>query len=244
VRPATGWPALPRAVQALWSCQEGGQHRLALSASISLCRALGLDLYGDFGERDRAWCEVQSTAGWWWPLRDFVMVADRPRVLHLEQVGPPGPRSHRPHCANGPAMSWPDGWALHYWHGTPVPADLIERGWPVERILAEDNVEVRRCAIERLGWDRFVADAGLRPVGPAKPDPGNPGQTLQLYDVPERLFRRPARVLLCTNGTPERDGTRRRYGLLVPPDLRDPVAAAAWTYDWPPHLYQNLARRA
>ena len=28
-----------------------------------------------------------------------------------------------------------------------------------------------------------------------------------------------------TNGTPERDGTRRRYGLKVPADISDPVEA-------------------
>jgi hypothetical protein len=244
VAPATVWSGLPKPVRALWSCQEGGQHRLALTASITFFRAIGLELDGDFGDRDQAFGEASSAAGWWWPLRDFVMVADRPRVLRLEQAGPAGRRSHRLHCDTGPALAWPDGWALYYWHGTPVPADLIERGWGVERIFAEDNVEIRRCAIERLGWDRFIAAAGLRQVGPAAPDPGNPGQSLVLYDLPDRLFRRPARVLLCTNGTPERDGTRRRYGLLVPPDVNDPVAAAAWTYGWPEPTYQALARRA
>jgi hypothetical protein len=242
-RPAPAWSQLPKPVRALWSCHEGGQHSLSTTATLSYFRDTAVEIDGP-RDRDRAWCAAQAAAGWYWVFRDFVMVADRPRVLHLEQAGPAGTRSHRLHCATGPALAWPDGWALYYWHGTPVPADLVERGWDIPRILGEANVEVRRCAVERLGWDRFVVDAGLRPTGPAVPDPGNPDQTLTLYDVPERFLDRPARVLLCTNGTPERDGTRRRYGLVVPTHLSDPVAAAAWTYDWPENTYRQLARRA
>ncbi|MFL6073869.1 MAG: DUF6745 domain-containing protein [Mycobacteriales bacterium] len=227
-----------------WHLCQRGQHEVAWNARTSFLRQLGLDPDDEGWEEDRAFGDAHSAAGWWWPFHQFVVVADRPRVLHLEEVGPPGIGSHRLHCETGPALAWPDGWALYYWHGTPVPADLIEHGWDAERILAEDNVEVRRCAIERLGWDRFVLDAGLRQVGPAVPDPGNPDQTLTLYDVPERFLGGPARVLLCTNGTPERDGTRRRFGLVVPTDLSDPVAAAAWTYDWPADTYRQLARRA
>jgi hypothetical protein len=227
-----------------WHLCQHGQHELAWNARTSFLRQLGLEPDDQGWEEDRAFGDAHSAAGWWWPFRQFVVVADRPRVLRLEEVGRPGIGSHRLHCDTGPAIAWPDGWALYFWHGTPVPADLVEQGWGVERILAENNVEIRRCAIERLGWDRFIAHAGLHQVGPDEPDPGNPGQTLTLYDVPERVFGAPTRVLLCTNGTPERDGARRRYGLLVPPDVNDPVAAAAWTYDWPQDTYRSLARRA
>ncbi|MEV2265858.1 hypothetical protein [Nonomuraea africana] len=32
------------------------------------------------------------------------------------------------------------------------------------RIAEEPNIEVRRCAIERLGWDVYIERAGLRLV--------------------------------------------------------------------------------
>ena len=86
--------------------------------------------------------------------------------------------------------------------------------------------------------------AGLARVGDPVPDPGNPGQELALYDVPERIYGdADVRVLLCTNGTVERDGTRRRFGLTVPADITDPIAAAAWGYGITPHLYATAARR-
>ena len=135
------------------------------------------------------------------------------------------------------------GWlgaVLLAWH--PSPADLIEQGWDAHRILREPNAEIRRCAIERAGWDRFVAEAKLAQVGESVPDPGNPGHHLTLFDVPERIFNEPVRVLLCTNATVERDGTRRRFGLTVPASVRDPLAAAAWTFGVEREQYAELQR--
>src|SRR5205085_2107211 len=82
----------------------------------------------------------------------------------------------------------------------------------------------------RRGWDRFVTEAGLRQVGPAHADPGNPGQRLLLYDLPGHLrdlYHQPARILVVHNASPDRDGTRRAFGLPVPADVPDALAAAA-----------------
>ena len=112
----------------------------------------------------------------------------------------------RLHCADGPAMKFRDGWAVHSWHGVRVPGSLVETGWDTERIFAERNAEIRRCAIERAGWESFIAMSGMKPVSQC-PDPGNPGQVITLYDLPGQLadmYDAPARMLLCANGTVER----------------------------------------
>lgn len=177
---------------------------------------------------------------WWWPFRHFVMLCPAPAELHLE----PDPRMlRRPHRADGPAVVWGDGFGLYYWHGVHVSRAVIDDVLSTEEILREPNAEVRRCAIERRGWDRFVADAGLEQIGPPADDPGNPGQTLTLHDVPSGIFTNHVRVLLCTNGTVERDGTRRRFGLTVPADCGDPITAAAWTYGLTPERYATAQRR-
>jgi uncharacterized protein DUF6745 len=177
--------------------------------------------------------------GWWWPLRGVAVLADRPTALHLD-------RDERPHRDGGPAIVHADGFAVHAWHGTRVPAELVTgAGWPVERVLAEPNADLRRCAIERTGWDRFVTGARLRQVGPDRPDPGNPGQVLRLYELPGELGRpdgRPARLLLVTNASADRDGSRRTYGLPVPAEVSDPVAAAALTFGLSPAEYAGLDR--
>lgn len=93
-----------------------------------------------------------------------------------------------------------------------------------------------------MGWPEFIEAAQLAQIGPSTADPGNPGHTLTLYDLPEQIFDEPVRILLCTNATVERDGTRRRFGLTVPATVDDPITAAAWTFNVPVHVYKQLAR--
>jgi hypothetical protein len=187
---------------------------------------------------------VVAETGWLIPMRGAVIAGARPAVLHRDARGD----LHNP---VGMAVAYPDGWGFYAWHGRRVPRWVIVAP-STEAITTENNVEVRRCAIESLGWDRFIAEAGLVPVtaGHGKdltaarvPDPGNPGQHLVLYDVPERLWGSRIRLLMCTNGTPERDGSRRRYGLTVPAHISDPVEAAAWTAGLGKHEYAGMVRR-
>jgi hypothetical protein len=187
---------------------------------------------------------VVAETGWLIPMRGAVIAGARPVVLHRDARGD----LHNP---VGLALAYPDGWGFYAWHGRCVPRWVIVAP-STEAITAEKNVEVRRCAIESLGWDRFIAEAGLVPVtaGHGKdlmaacvPDPGNPGQHLVLYDVPERLWGSRIRLLMCTNGTPERDGSRRRYGQTVPAHISDPVEAAAWTAGLGKHEYAGMVRR-
>jgi hypothetical protein len=196
------------------------------------------------------WATLARSCGWWWPYDGWCIISERPREVHTEPTGA-NDGSIRLHNPTGPAMLFRDSWAVHAWHGTTVPADLIEsEGWTPERILSEPNQENRRCAIERIGWDVFVARAGLTQIGESAPDPGNPGNVITLYDVPEQIYDEPVRVMLATNGTEERDGARRRFGMTVPAALTAPVAAAAWGYDDPdspvrvtPEVYAQIARR-
>lgn len=181
---------------------------------------------------------------WWWPFRDFVVFCQGPVELRLEQAGDDEHAPHRPHRADGPGALWSDGFALYFWHGTPVPRAVIDDSLTADEILREPNAEIRRCAIERRGWDRFVAEAGLEQIGPAVPDPGNPGQILTLHHVPDGVYTTPVRVLLCTNGTVERDGVRRRFGLTVPTHCDDPIEAAAWTYGLSAAQYATAQRRS
>jgi hypothetical protein len=48
---------------------------------------------------------------------------------------------------------------------------------------------------------------------------------------------------LRERGSVEPDGRHRRYGLSVPADIDDPVAAAGWSYGLTGPQYAQLARR-
>ncbi len=223
--------------------QRGGGQFHNWRARLDVPRRLGLVSYGEqAGEwLDLSWTLTRS-CGWWEPYEDVCFVTERPAVLRAE------PRGHRGelwlHCRDGPAITYRDGWSVYAWHGMRVPSTLIEDGWDVPTIMAEPNGEVRRCAIEKFGWDKF--EEHLIPVASA-PDPGNPGQILTLCDLPAEIrntYHGPLRLLLCSNGTPAADGTRRRFALQVPRHHTDPVAAAAETYAWSRDEYASLARRA
>ena len=96
--------------------------------------------------------------------------------------------------------------------------------------------------IEIVGWPKFIEAAGLIQIGESVPDPGNDGQTLALYDIPERIYDADVRVLVCANATLERDGTRHVFGLTVPADIADPLSAAAWSFGVTASEYKHLAR--
>jgi hypothetical protein len=71
------------------------------------------------------------------------------------------------------------------------------------------------------------------------PDPANAGRTLRLYAIDGVR----ARVLVMSNGSPDRSGMLRDYAELVPWFFDDPVAAAAWQYGCPVDTYRQLQRR-
>jgi uncharacterized protein DUF6745 len=180
------------------------------------------------------WATLARSCGWWWPREGVCVVAERPLVMRTERVDDPhGPV--RLHHATGPAVAFPDGWTVHAWHGTRVPSWVIDAP-AADRILVERNVEVRRCAIERVGWPAFVEGAGLKLLDRVG-DPGNPGCELRLYDGST------TRLLLVVNGSVERDGTRRHYGLRVPTEIDRPLDAAGWTYGLTGAQYAQLRRR-
>ncbi|MBT8161022.1 DUF6745 domain-containing protein [Arthrobacter sp. GN70] len=182
---------------------------------------------------------VMDNTGWWYATPAVAFMTERPvRVLRDAQG-----RLHGPKRA---AIEYADGYTLNAWHGTRLPVGFHETDWTLEAVMKETNAEVRRCAIEATGWEKFVAKSGMKPVGKPVPDPGNAPFELALYDLPKALnglYAQKARVLLCTNGTVERDGTRHKYGLIVEGHQTDPVAAAASLYGVDRDTYATLEIR-
>jgi hypothetical protein len=219
------------AVRDWWRSTTYGQHSAGYYAYLEALGYLGVEGL----EHAEGAMQVAANAGWWWPAREFVIINERPTAIHRDPQG-------RLHHETEAAVQFKDGWGVYLWHGTRVPKELIQDKWSTTEILREPNAEVRRCAIEKMGWDRFIKEAKLKRVGKTVNDPGNPGKTLALYDVPERLYEVAVRVLLCDNATPERDGTRRRFGLTVPVEIQNPIEAAAWTFGMSEDAYAKLAR--
>ncbi|MGN9838397.1 DUF6745 domain-containing protein [Nonomuraea sp. H19] len=167
---------------------------------------------------------VAGCAGWWWPYERVAIVTERPVELHLDDLG-------RLHRADGPAMAYADGFALHAWHGMPVPADFgaAMRGLTPERIRNEDNAELRRVMLEHFGFDRYLAESGAKPLH--RDETG----VLWRIDLPDD---EPIVMVEVVNSTPEPDGTRRTYFLRVPPWVQRARQGVAWTFGVEEQDYQ------
>jgi hypothetical protein len=138
------------------------------------------------------------------------------------------------HREDGPAVEWPTGERYYFWRGIEVPDWIIEHPDRITPavIEAEPNVELRRCMVERLGFEGL-----LRAFG----------STLVAEDQYGKLWRanfegRRRTFLEVQNGTREPGGSYRKYFLSVPPSMLSPRQAAAWTYGLSPEQYEIAVR--
>lgn len=214
-------------------------------------RVRGWSLHAVYGQHDAAWLagfdflgrvaphastvgklaglvRVARAAGWWWPFEQVAVVTERPAVLARDDQG-------RLHGEDGPAIAYSDGLALHCWRGMPVPADLIGRldQLTVERIHAEQNLELRRVLTERYGLDRYLRDAGATRMGA--------DETGVLWRLPVDGDE-PLVMVEVINSSSEPDGSRRRYWLRVPPTTRSAREAVAWTFGLAPEEYRPVCQ--
>ena len=143
-------------------------------------------------------------------------MCDRPSELHRDDQG-------RLHRGDGPALSYPDGFALHAWRGMPIPPDFADTlaGLTAERIAAEENAELRRVMLEHFGYDRYLAEIGAKPV--------HRDETGVLWRI-EMPGDEAVAMVEVVNSTPEPDGTYRTYHLRVPPTIRTAREGVAWGF--------------
>jgi hypothetical protein len=90
-------------------------------------------------------------AGWFLPHAKICWVAERHSFLHRDENG-------RLHCETGPALGYPDKYVLWMWHGITVTEQIIMHPETLtsEQIRKEQNAEIRRCMVEKMGYRRFV----------------------------------------------------------------------------------------
>ena len=209
-----------------------GQHYIGWMAWLNFARQIGVKYTAELDTGLDGW-DAASDTGWLWPYKNLCICSERPTTQYLDANG----RLHHP---NKMSMRFADGYGFFSWHGVRVPDWVLTPS--LEQIASETNVEIRRCAIEAYGWRDYLASLGDTPVAVCD-DPANAPQVLELYDVPAGLYDGPVRLLVMTNGTVERDGTRRMYAETVPADITDPVDAAAWRVGLTATDYKQLAQR-
>jgi hypothetical protein len=167
--------------------------------------------------RERAWLALADAAAEglfaFWVREGVALLVSRPR-LRVEEG-----RLHA--WDGGPALTWGDGTRQYFWRGLDVGERVGRRADRLELrdIRNRRNVEVRRVLIERYGWERYLHDSGAALVS---------------RDAFGSLWRarafEPGALVEVENSTPEPDGSRKRYFLRVPPEMRSPREAVAWTF--------------
>ena len=105
------------------------------------------------------WEQCAIEGGFRWMHEEFCIVSDFPEVLKVDE-------QNRPHCDDGPSHRWRDGWELYYIHGVVVPRQVVvaPESLTITQVRKEDNAEVRRVMIERMGWDKFCSEAKLKVI--------------------------------------------------------------------------------
>ncbi|WP_406402252.1 DUF6745 domain-containing protein [Streptomyces uncialis] len=193
------------------------------------------------GQQDAAWlcafddpddgpldgiAAVARSAGWWWPYENVAVVCERPSALHRDEAG-------RLDRADGPALAYPDGFALYSWRGMPVPGEFLEElaGLTPDRIRLEENAELRRVMLEHYGYDRYLAESGAVPL--------HRDETGVLWSIPMPGDENVVMVEVV-NSTPEPDGTSRTYWLRVPPATATAREGVAWTFGLSAETYTPL----
>uniref|UniRef100_A0A6M3X4B9 DUF6745 domain-containing protein n=1 Tax=viral metagenome TaxID=1070528 RepID=A0A6M3X4B9_9ZZZZ len=85
------------------------------------------------------------------------------------------------HSEDSPAIEWRDGFKLYYWNGVNLPDKYIEdkANLTYEDIMAETNIEKRRCMREILG-NGFATTLGLEPI-PIDEDTDSKGKPIRLF---------------------------------------------------------------
>ncbi|MEG3630466.1 DUF6745 domain-containing protein [Streptomyces poriticola] len=207
VETSTGLPEGEQAVRLVLLDAVLGQHDAAWLAAFD---------GEDGGEALDGVAVVTRAAGWWWPYEKTAVVAERPVELHRDEAG-------RLHRGDGPALAFPDGFALHAWHGMPVPAAFLDglATLTPRRIREEENAELRRVMLEHYGYDRYLEESGAEPL--QRDEAG------VLWRI-ELEGDEPLVMVEVVNSTPEPDGTHRTYWLRVPPRTRTAREGVAWTF--------------
>jgi hypothetical protein len=209
----TAWTAAGGAVRALGYRAALGSARSRLERVI---HEHGLGLWAPLLEA--------YGAGLWlyWVLHQEVVAVARPALRTVDAML---------HAPDGPAVAWTGGARYYFWRGMEVPARLIMEPEELRarEIVGERNRELQRVMLERFGYDRFILELAAVPV--------QADGFGTLYRIHMGQYRESLALVHVTNSTPELDGSRKRYFLRVPPNVRTAHEAVAWTFGLRPEEY-------
>lgn len=155
------------------------------------------------------WNKLSHSCCSWYPFENLCIISDRPRELHFDE-------NYELHNETGPSVRFEDGFSLYNIHGVIVPEWVVLHPdqITVEKILEEQNAEVRRIMIDRFGMENYLEETGAKKIDEdvSRIDNNNPEVMVLrvLYEDKE------GRKFLCgTDGS-----TTRTYFMRVPNEVK------------------------
>ncbi len=189
--------------------------------------------------------ELARHVGWWLPHEKICWVSERHTLVRKDASG-------RLHCETGPAVAYPDGFAVYAWHGVRIDGRIIDNPETitVKEIDDERNAEVRRVLMERFGTGRYLLEGGAKEMHRdecgilyrkdfAGDEPLVMVRVLNSTPEPDGvLSAEEARQIFGAAAHRVTDGRYKEYQIRVPPTVKTAREAVAWTVDVRPEDYR------
>src|SRR5206468_12867426 len=125
------------------------QHHIGYGQSdapwLALADFFGTVLGNEHCQKLTGLMQAVASCGFVWVKPDKVLYCNRPEIAKFDDQG-------RPHCEDGPAIVYRDGWQFFYLNGIPTPETYIETpadDLKLDEVLRERNGAVRMAVIRK-----------------------------------------------------------------------------------------------
>ena len=164
----------------------------------------------------------------------MLALSDRPAFIKRDESG-------RLHAESGPAIQYRDGWVVHAWHGTRVPAHWLDNRASLDpnEVIKAENVEQRAAGAAICGWPKMLGVLKAKVINDSGSDDIGQLIELTLPGLPE-----PGRFLkaVCPRNGIIVEGVPRVSDIDNLP-IQTALHAQAWRIGDPLSEYQHPARR-
>ena len=114
---------------------------------------------GFFKETDKLTSifELVKQCEWVIPCKNICFISERPTVIRLDN-------SNKPHCEDGPAISYSDGWSIYADHGVHTLKEVITDpdGFALAELKQMSFPEVK-IILKKIGVEKFMSLLGTTP---------------------------------------------------------------------------------
>jgi hypothetical protein len=102
---------------------------------------------------------IAESAGWWWCYKDVAFICERHTICSLDD-------QRLIHSDKGPAIAFKDGFQIFAIHGVMVPEYVVmhPEKIDVQDVQKEENMEVRRIKIDRMGVAKYLDAIGAEKI--------------------------------------------------------------------------------